>query len=54
MKSILDPTFKYVPAAKTDVAATFARIRKEQRAQEAETRRVVRPIAQPRQREGVA
>jgi len=54
MKSILDPTFRYVPAAKTDVAATFARIRREQRATEAERVRVVRPIAPPRKREGVA
>ena len=29
MKSILDPTFKYVPAVATDVRATFERIRRE-------------------------
>jgi hypothetical protein len=29
-KSILDPTFKYVPAASTDLRKTFARIRREQ------------------------
>ena len=45
MKSILDRTFKYVPAAKTDVAATFARIRREQRARAEETRKVVTPLA---------
>jgi len=28
-KSILDPTFKYVPAAETDIRKTFARIRRE-------------------------
>lgn len=26
---ILDPRFKYVPSSKTDVAKTFARIRRE-------------------------
>lgn len=40
MKSILDRSFKYVPAASTDIAATFRRIRREQAvakaAQEAE------------------
>ena len=30
MPNILDPKFKYVPAAKTDIAATFKRVRKEQ------------------------
>lgn len=29
-KSILDPSFKYVPANKTDLKKTFARIRREQ------------------------
>lgn len=33
MKSILDPTFRYVPAAKTDIRAT---IRREQRRLKAE------------------
>ena len=32
-KSILDPTFVYVPEAQTDVRKTFARIRREQKAQ---------------------
>ena len=31
--SILSTAFKYVPAASTDVARTFAKIRREQRAQ---------------------
>ena len=29
MKSILDPRFKYTPAAKTDIRKTFARIKRE-------------------------
>ena len=34
MKSILDPKFKYIPAAATDLAKTFARIRAEQKKRE--------------------
>ncbi len=34
MKSILDPTFRYTPSVQTDVRKTFARIRRELRAQE--------------------
>lgn len=30
MKSLLDPTFKYVPSLQTDLRKTFARIRREQ------------------------
>ena len=35
MKSILDPTFRYTPSVQTDVRKTFARIRRELRAQQA-------------------
>lgn len=31
MKSILDPSFRYTSSANTDIAKTFARIRREQR-----------------------
>jgi hypothetical protein len=31
MKSILDPSFRYVNSANTDLRKTFARIRREQR-----------------------
>lgn len=31
MKSILDPSFRYIPSASTDLRKTFARVRKEQR-----------------------
>ncbi len=45
MKSILDPTFKYTPSVQTDVRKTFARIRRELRAQEgrAGTEAEIRP-----------
>jgi hypothetical protein len=39
MKSILDPAFRYVPAASTDIRKTFRRIRREQ--QEARQRELV-------------
>ena len=29
MKSILDPSFRYVPSAQTDIRKTFARVRRE-------------------------
>jgi hypothetical protein len=39
MKSILHPSFKYVPSVETDIRKTFARVRREQRlAKEAEER----------------
>ena len=44
MKRILDPDFKYVSSANTDIRKTFARVRKEQK--KAEQRRVV-PFAAP-------
>lgn len=31
MKSILDPTFRYVPSVDTDLRKTFARVRREMR-----------------------
>jgi hypothetical protein len=34
--SILDPRFRYTSASKTDIAKTFARIRREQKALQAE------------------
>lgn len=33
--SLMDKDFRYVPASRTNVAATFARIRREQKAAEA-------------------
>jgi hypothetical protein len=31
VKSLLDPTFKYVPSTETDIRKTFARVRRETR-----------------------
>lgn len=47
MKSILDPSFSYTPAASTDLRKTFARVRREMRKQarvDAETSAKVSPI----------
>lgn len=51
MKSIFDKSFRYTNAASTDIAKTFARIRREQREQqrlreaaEAESKAKVAPI----------
>ena len=44
MKSILDPTFRYVPSTSTDLRKTFARVRREmQKQREAEVERVLNP-----------
>jgi len=32
MKSILDPSFRYIPAVETDIRKTFNRVRREQQA----------------------
>jgi hypothetical protein len=44
MKSILNPEFRYTPAAKTDIRRTFARIRKQLAEQEAERQAKVEPL----------
>jgi hypothetical protein len=41
MKSILDPSFQYVPSAATDIRRTFERVRREMA--EAGTQRGARP-----------
>lgn len=53
MKSILDPTFRYVPAASTDIRKTFARARREQREQAKREAAAVAKV-QPLRRERVA
>jgi len=45
VKSLLDPSFKYVPSVETDIRKTFARIRRE-------ARREVSTVAPPRDRDG--
>ena len=47
-KSILDPSFEWIPPAQTDTLKRFRKIWREQKATEAETRRVVTPIAKVR------
>jgi hypothetical protein len=41
MKSILDPSFRYVPSHATDVRKTFERILRERQAAQAPARTVV-------------
>lgn len=42
---LLDPSFKYVPASKTNIAATFARIRRQlKEAEQAKQAANVRPL----------
>ena len=36
MKSILDPTFRYTPAAETDLRKSFAKVRRELKRDQAE------------------
>jgi len=44
-KSILDPSFKYVPSSSTNVAKTFAKARKEMQAKVSQ----VQPVQEVRQ-----
>ena len=37
MKSLLDPTFRYVPSSQTDIRKTFARVRREMRQRDRDT-----------------
>lgn len=48
MKSILDKSFSYIPAAQTDLKKTFARIRKEQQRIQQERENKVAAIPQRR------
>ena len=44
MKRITDPTFRYTRSEKTDIAATFRRVRREMEAQAAKPKASVREI----------
>ena len=44
MKSILDPTFRYTQSVETDLRKTFARIRRQQRKQQAASMTNVQPL----------
>jgi hypothetical protein len=51
MKSILDSAFRYTPSTQTDLRKTFARLRREQRAADANKAPVVATI-QPQKQPG--
>jgi len=44
MKTIFDPTFRYVPSRETDIRQTFERIRREREAAARGTRATVVPL----------
>lgn len=46
--SLLDPKFRYVPAGETDVAKTFARIRKQMKEAEAAKKSGAKVTALPK------
>jgi hypothetical protein len=48
MKSILDPSFRYVPSHATDVRKTFERILRERQAAQAPEVRTVVPLNRER------
>jgi len=48
MKSILDPSFRYVPSTSTDLRKTFSRIRREMQRAGAQGSRVDAGAATPR------
>jgi hypothetical protein len=47
-KNLLDPKFKYVPARDTNIAKTFARLRREQAKIKAMAKATVTPIKSKR------
>ena len=51
MKSILDPTFHYVPSTQTDVRKTFNRIRREMARAKAQSGQQGSVVMLPRKRQ---
>lgn len=49
---LLDPSFKYVKAADTDVAKTFARVRREMKEQAAKPAPNVKPLTSAKTKPG--
>jgi hypothetical protein len=55
MKSILDPSFHYVPSTQTDIRKTFSRIRREMARQKTQNNREQGLVVMmPRKRSSVA
>jgi hypothetical protein len=48
VKSLLDPTFRYVPSSQTDIRKTFARVRRELRQRDRATPSSPAPAPAPR------
>ena len=48
MKSILDPSFRYVPSHATDVRKTFERILRERQIAQAPVTRTIVPLSRER------
>jgi hypothetical protein len=52
MKTLLDPTFKYTPADRTNIRKTFERVRKEmkQEQEDAKKRAEIRQLSEARRK----
>lgn len=50
MKKITDPSFKYVPAADTDIRKTFARLKRQAKKKATPAAENVRALEQPKKK----